>query len=135
MADTFGADIAAWAEEAAIQASRSCANKAATLYKRVIVLSPKVGMGEYSIGHFVMNWRLGTQGAVIGEIPGTSNYYEKSNEIDLILDDDYFLNHDMVTMTNSVPYIHKVEYYGWKRKDGSSFPAYAPVAKALAEAQ
>ena len=137
MADSFGADIAAWASEAQYWASAECAKSVRILYKRVIAYSPNQYRSDskYSQGHFNKNWRLG-ETAQVGEIAGTITPVQKYAEIDSIVDDEYFLNHPSgkVTMTNSTEYISEIEYKGWKRMDGSQGRiAYAPVTKALAQ--
>lgn len=133
MADTFGADITAWASEAQFWTSQQCAQTVRKLYKRVVFLSPNQFVGKYSQGHFNKNWRIGPT-AVQGEIAGNTTVVEKHAEIDRIIDDEYFLLNNQVTMTNSTEYVNEIEYVGWKKRDGSpGHPAYAPVAKAIAE--
>ena len=138
MADnTFGADIAAWASGAQFWTSQQCAQTVRKLYKRVVFLSPNQFASRYSVGHFNKNWRIGPT-AVQGEITGNTTVVEKHQEIDRLIDDEYFLNNPagLVTMTNSTEYVNAIEYVGWKKRDGSpGHPAYAPVAKAIAEAQ
>ena len=131
--ETFGDEIAAWAREAEQFASTACSESARRLFRRVVGLSPQVGYGEYAVGHFIHNWRIGTAEALVGEIAGNSTYAIKYSEIDHTINNDYFLNNEQVTFTNSVPYVLRVEYTGWPKKDGQGHPAYAPVAKAIAE--
>lgn len=134
MADTFGADIAAWASESQFWTSQKCAETVRKLYKRVVFLSPNQFASKYSVGHFNKNWRLGTT-AMQGEIAGNTTVVEKHAEIDRFIDDEYFLLNKQVTMTNSTEYVTEIEYIGWKKRDGSpGHPAYMPVAKAIAEA-
>lgn len=135
MADTFGADIAAWASESQQWASEECATTVRKLYKRVVELSPRVGLGRYSTGHFVNNWRLG-EIPQQGEIAGEKTYIQKALEIESFIDDEYFLNHPSgkVTMTNSTSYVTEIEYEGWKKTLGpNARDKYAPVATAIAE--
>lgn len=129
----FAEDIDKWAEDTLKATSAECAETARTLFRRVVGLSPQVGYGEYAVGHFIHNWRIGTAEALVGEIAGNSTYAIKYGEIDQTINNDYFLNNDQVTFTNSVPYVLRVEYTGWPKKDGQGHPPYSPVAKALAE--
>lgn len=131
----FGADIMEWASDSQQWSSAECAETVRAIYKRIVMYSPNQYVGKYSQGHFNKNWRLG-ETKQIGEIEGTVTPQQKYTEIDMFVDDDYFLNHPsgQVTMTNSTEYITEIEYKGWVKRNGSpGHPAYAPVATALAE--
>ena len=130
--ETFGDEIAAWAREAQMEAAASCAATARRLFRRVVELSPTYPIAPYSRGHFMHNWRIGNS-ALVGEIAGETTESAKLAEIEAKIDDEYFYNVMASTgaavMTNSTSYLTEVEYKGWP----SGKPAYAPVAKAIAE--
>ena len=131
--DDFAADIAEWCNEAVRWASTECAARTRKLFYRIVDLSPQVGYGKYSKGHFIHNWRVGPY-AIQGEIAGTTTQSEKNAEILRVIDDEYFLGNEKAVFTNSTEYVQKIEYEGWKKLDGSDgHPAYAPVATALSE--
>lgn len=132
--DDFATDIAEWCNEATRWAASECANRTRKLFYRIVDLSPQIGRGKYSKGHFIRNWQVGNT-ALQGELAGTTTQSEKNAEIQRVIDDEYFLGNEKAVFTNSTGYIENVEYVGWKRLDGSpGHPAYAPVATALSEA-
>ena len=129
---SFGDDIAEWTSEAQEFVAASCAETTRRLFRRVIELSPSYPVAPYSRGHFMHNWRIADV-ALVGEIAGETTESAKIAEVNAKIDDEFFLNAMMTTgqavMTNSTEYITEIEYQGWP----SGKPAYAPVAKAIAE--
>jgi len=124
--DDFGADIAAWAQQAPIWAAEQAAAKTRQVFIRVCEFSPRQGYGRFSTGHFMKNWRP-SPFPLGGEIAGEATLAQKVSEISAIIDDEFFLGNTDAFLTNNTHYADKVEYLGWP-----ATPAYAPMEKGVA---
>jgi len=126
MPEDFGADIAAWAQQAPIWAAEQAAAKTRQIFIRVCEFSPRQGYSRFSTGHFMKNWRP-TGVPVSGELAGEATLSQKVTEINAVITEDFFLANEAAYFTNNTHYADKVEYLGWP-----ATPAYAPMEKGVA---
>ena len=97
-----------------------------------VKVSPVYPMAKYSKGEFINSWYP----AVNGFDHTVSGNYDSSGSGSLsriagLLSSNAFLGKDaMVSLSNSVPYAHRVEFLGWPEWP-RDIKAYAPVRQTI----